>query len=78
MIGAGYIYSSVKLEGFGEELTESDTYGAVELGLGLIISKTLSLRPSVTIPVGLEGADPVMSFFGCVEFREPLAGAAGN
>ena len=68
MIGAGFVYSSVKLEGFGDEVTESDTYGAVEFGLGLIINKTLSLRPSVTIPVGLEGADPVMSFAVALNF----------
>lgn len=57
-IGAGFGSTSVKLTDGVDELTESDTYGQVHLGLGMVFAKRFSIAPSVSIPVGLEGADP--------------------
>jgi hypothetical protein len=36
----------------------SDTYGVARLGVGLLFNNTIAVRPSVDIPVGLEGSDP--------------------
>jgi hypothetical protein len=36
----------------------SDTYGVARLGVGLLFNQTIAVRPSVDIPVGLEGSDP--------------------
>jgi hypothetical protein len=58
--GLGVAYSSFDLKDPGGSGAErSDTYGAVNLALGLIFSAAVAVRPSVTIPLGLEGADPV-------------------
>lgn len=38
----------------------SDKFWVVDLGAGFIVSRVLALRPSVTIPLGLEEANPVL------------------
>ncbi len=38
--------------------SDSETYGIISLGLGFLMNETLSIKPFVGIPVGLEGADP--------------------
>jgi hypothetical protein len=50
-------YSNVKYQGASG--SSSDAYGVAHLGVGLVFN-TVSLRPSVEIPVGLQGADPVL------------------
>ena len=35
-----------------------DTYALAQLGLGLVFKSTLSLRPSIDLPLGLEGGEP--------------------
>ena len=54
----GFAYSSFKLDGPGGELEDSDTYALASLGAGLVFNSTFSIRPSVTIPFGLEDSDP--------------------
>jgi hypothetical protein len=47
--------------------SESETYGIVSLGVGFLMNQTISLKPFVGIPVGLEGSDPrlgIMASFG--------------
>ena len=39
--------------------TSSDAYGVAHMGIGLVFN-SVSLRPSVDIPVGLEGSDPAL------------------
>lgn len=59
-IGAGFSYASVKLSDGVDDLTESDTYGQLGIGLGFIFGRQFAVQPTVTIPLGLEGADPIV------------------
>jgi hypothetical protein len=52
-------YSNVKLEDAFNSGSASDGYGVGHLGVGLIFN-SISVRPGVEIPLGLEGADPVL------------------
>jgi hypothetical protein len=60
-IGAGIAFSSFKLTDGVDSIEESDTYVQLGFGLGLVLGRQFTVRPSVTIPLGLEGADPVFS-----------------
>lgn len=53
--------ATVSATGFGSAST-SDSYGVAGLGLGLLLNQRVTLRPSVDIPVGLDGAKPVFNF----------------
>jgi len=59
-IGAGVAYASVKLTDGVDELTESDSYGLIDVGLGIVLGRQFAATPFITIPVGLEGADPTI------------------
>jgi hypothetical protein len=50
-------YSSTKYQGASG--SNSEAYGVAHMGVGLVFN-TVSLRPSLDIPVGLEGADPAL------------------
>lgn len=56
--GVGLVYSKAKVEisglGSGEG---SDTYGLAQLGLGLVFNQNIAVRPSVSIPLGLDNSD---------------------
>jgi hypothetical protein len=39
--------------------SSSDAYGVAHMGIGLVFN-SVSLRPSVDVPVGLEGSDPAL------------------
>jgi len=58
--GLAYAYGKVKAEdGTGTTLFEiSDNYALAQLGVGIIFNSNISVRPSVDIPLGLEGSDP--------------------
>ena len=59
-VSAGFAYYSVKLTDGVDDLTQSDAYGQIGLGLGFVFSRQFAVRPAITIPVGLEGADPIL------------------
>ena len=56
-----YGQATVSAPGFGSEVT-SDSFGATQLGIGLLMNQRIAIRPSVSIPVGLEGSKPVFNF----------------
>jgi hypothetical protein len=56
-VGVVYAKSNVEIDGIGSG-EGSDAYGIAELGVGLVINQSVSVRPSVAIPVGLTGSDP--------------------
>jgi hypothetical protein len=58
-VSAGFVYSAGIYDGSGGSATETDTYGQAGFTLGLILNDRLAVRPSVSLPFGLEGADPV-------------------
>lgn len=57
--GLSYAYGNTKAENdTGAELFSiSDSYGLAQLGVGIILDSHISIRPSVDIPVGLDGSD---------------------
>ncbi len=56
--GLGLAYSKLKLEDATTSSELSETYGQAQLGVGLVFNQTIAVRPSVSIPLGLEGSDP--------------------
>jgi outer membrane protein with beta-barrel domain len=58
--GLGLQYSKLKEEIGGVASPDvSDTYGLARLGVGFVFNQQISVRPTIDIPVGLEGSDPV-------------------
>lgn len=55
----GFLYAAQIFDGVGSPVEEADTYGTAGLTLGIVLNDQLSLRPNVTFPIGLEGADPL-------------------
>jgi hypothetical protein len=60
--GFSYAHASVKAEdSSGTELFEiSDRYGLAQIAVGIILNQRISVRPSIEIPVGLDGGDPTV------------------
>lgn len=58
-VSVGFAYAANVFEGAGGKVEESDTYGTAGFALGLVLNDQLSVRPNVTVPFGLENADPV-------------------
>jgi hypothetical protein len=54
--GASYIASRATGTLDGTSDSESQSYGEIDVGAGFVINKTLTLQPSVAIPVGVDGA----------------------
>jgi hypothetical protein len=49
---------SAEVEGGGFSFEEDEDYGTIDLGIGILVSRIFTIRPMVTIPVGLEESDP--------------------
>jgi hypothetical protein len=59
-IGVENLHANVEDTGTGISASGSDTHGIANLGVGLIFN-SISVRPGLTIPVGLDGADPTVN-----------------
>lgn len=55
----GFVYTAATTTGLLTSGTETDTYGIAGAALGLVLSDRLSVRPSISMPLGLDGAEPV-------------------
>jgi hypothetical protein len=66
--GVALVYSKVDFDGsyFGQG-QRTDVSGLIDLAVGLVISR-VSIRPSVDIPIGLEGADPSLGIMVAINF----------
>jgi hypothetical protein len=49
------------LEFDGVEESASETYGIVDLGAGFIFNRAITLRPSISFPVGLDNSDAIFT-----------------
>lgn len=58
-LSIGFAYAAGIFDGVGGQTTETDTYGLAGAAVGVVLSERLSVRPSVSFPIGLDGADPV-------------------
>jgi hypothetical protein len=56
--GLGLAYSKLKEDDGTTTSDVSDTYGLARLGVGFIFNQQIAVRPSVDIPLGLDGSDP--------------------
>lgn len=72
-VGLGLAYSQLRLE--GATTNPSETYGQARLGVGLIFNQTIAVRPSVDIPLGLEGSDPTFGLTVAYSFGSKPAPA---
>lgn len=73
--GLGLAYSKLKLEVASTSSELSDTYGQAQLGVGLIFNQSIAVRPSVSIPLGLEGSDPTFGLTVAYSFGSKPAPA---
>ncbi len=55
----GFVYAAGIYDGLLGQTKSTDTYATAGLALGLVVSDKLSVRPSVSFPIGLEGSEPV-------------------
>lgn len=55
----GFVYQAAKYEETMSTTTETDTYVSAGATLGILLSERLSIRPNVTVPIGLDGAKPI-------------------
>ena len=56
-----YARATVSATGYGSA-SGSDSYGIAGVGIGLLLNQRITLRPSVSFPVGLEGSNPIFNF----------------
>lgn len=59
-LSVSFVYTAATATGLVSTSTETDTYGMAGAAVGLLLSDRLSVRPSVNVPVGLDGAGPVL------------------
>jgi hypothetical protein len=60
--------SRVKLDDGTDSASDSQTYGLLSLGTGFVFNSRFSLNPSISIPVGLDGADASFGLIGAMNF----------
>jgi len=71
--GLGLAYSKLKVEDATTTSELSDTYGQAQLGVGLIFNQSIAVRPSVSIPLGLDGSDPTFGLTVAYSFGTKAA-----
>jgi hypothetical protein len=57
-VGLGLANTKLKMENPSGSAEASETYGQARLGVGFVFNQQIAVRPSVSIPLGLEGSDP--------------------
>jgi hypothetical protein len=67
---ASFLLASTRLtlDDGTQSASDSEGYGALTLGTGLVFASRYSLNPTVTIPVGLSGADPSFGLTAGIHF----------
>jgi hypothetical protein len=73
--GLGLAYTKLKLEDPTSTLEVSDTYGQARLGVGFIFNQQIAVRPSIDIPLGLQGSDPTFGLTVAYSFGSKPAPA---
>ena len=67
-VGAALAYLKSSFEGGFIEFDFDETFGLLNLGLGLIMNSRVSVLPVIEVPVGLEDSDPVFGIAVTVNF----------
>jgi hypothetical protein len=58
-LSVGFAYTAATRSTLLSAGTDTETFGLAGAAIGFVLSDRLSVRPSVSIPIGLDGADPV-------------------
>lgn len=58
-VSLGFAYTAGISDGVLARVTATDTYAVAGAALGVVVSDKLSVRPSVSFPIGLDGAEPI-------------------
>ena len=58
-LSVGFAYTGTTITGLLSTDTETETFGLAGAALGVVLNDRLSVRPSVSFPIGLDGADPI-------------------
>lgn len=56
-LSAGFVYAATIFDATGGSTTVDDTYGVAGLTLGLVLNDQLAIRPTVSVPFGVDGAE---------------------
>ena len=59
---------NAKIEGFGEEESESDTVGVAQFGVGLVLHKMFAIVPAITVPFGVDDVEVGFSLQAVIGF----------
>jgi hypothetical protein len=54
-----FAHSTLKFDDGVDSESDSDTFGIVSLGVGLVFNRVFTLRPGMSLPFGLDESDPV-------------------
>lgn len=73
-LGLAYGKQTTKVDGVSAP-DVSETYGLARLGVGLIFNQQIAVRPSVDIPLGLQGSDPTFGLTVAYSFGSKPAPA---
>ncbi|HEX7929493.1 MAG TPA: outer membrane beta-barrel protein [Sphingomicrobium sp.] len=68
---ASYVISRATVTFGGTSESDSQDYADIELGAGFVLNKTLTLQPSIAIPVGLDGAKSSFQLAVAFNFGTP-------
>jgi len=63
----------VKDDVSGQTNSQSDTFELLNLGLGIVFNHTVTVRPGVQIPLGLDGASTTFGAIVSVNFGRALS-----
>jgi hypothetical protein len=66
--GLALIYQRTTISAGDEDDSESDSFGALNLGAGLTFNDRFTVRPAIGIPIGLDGADSRFSLMFAINF----------
>jgi hypothetical protein len=74
--GLGLAYAKLSEDDGTTTLDASETYGLARLGVGFIFNQQIAVRPSVDIPLGLEGSDPTFGLTVAYSFGSSRSASA--
>jgi outer membrane protein with beta-barrel domain len=55
--GLGLAYLKLKSDNGNNTNSASETYGVLNMGVGLIFNSNISIRPGISVPLGLDGGE---------------------
>jgi hypothetical protein len=53
---------------FGQDVSDTETFASLDFGLGFVFSRMVSLKPSISIPIGLENGNVSFGLAAGVNF----------